>query len=60
MLELIAIFLVAFWLLGTVTANSLGGFIHILLVLAVISVLVRIILGERIFNLKLKRVRKKS
>ena len=60
MLELIAIFLVAIWLLGTVTAHSLGGFIHILLVLAVISVLVRIILGEHIFNLKLKRVRKKS
>ncbi|PKN23848.1 MAG: hypothetical protein CVU65_13400 [Deltaproteobacteria bacterium HGW-Deltaproteobacteria-22] len=60
MLELIAILLVVFWLLGTVTAHSLGGFIHILLVLAVISVLVRIILGERIFNLKFKRVRKKS
>ncbi|MBU1243610.1 hypothetical protein KKD52_10755 [Myxococcota bacterium] len=30
MLELLAIFLVALWLLGTVTANSLGGLIHIL------------------------------
>jgi len=60
MLELLAIFLVSLWLLGTVTANSLGGFIHILLVLAVAVVLVRLILGERIFNLKLKRIRKKS
>jgi hypothetical protein len=50
---------VSLWLLGTVTANSLGGFVHILLILAVAVVLVRVILGEQVFNLKLKRIRKK-
>jgi len=48
MLETIAIILVVLWLLGMVSAYTLGGFIHVLLVLAVIVVLVRLIQGRRI------------
>jgi len=43
----IAIILVVLWLLGMVSAYTLGGFIHILLVLAIIIVLVRVIQGRR-------------
>lgn len=46
MLATIAIILVALWLLGLVTSYTLGGFIHILLVLAVVAVLVRLIQGR--------------
>jgi asparagine N-glycosylation enzyme membrane subunit Stt3 len=46
MLTLIAVLLVIMWLLGMVTSYTLGGFIHILLVLAIIAVLVRIIQGR--------------
>lgn len=42
-----AIFLVM-WLLGFALNVSLGGFIHLLLVLAIVSVLVRVIMGRRI------------
>jgi hypothetical protein len=48
MLWLIAVILVVLWLLGIVTAYTMGGFIHILIVIAVIVVLVRIIKGNRI------------
>jgi len=48
MLTIIAVILVVLWLLGMVTAYTLGGFIHILLVVAVIMVLIRIINGEKI------------
>lgn len=48
MLGLIAIVLVVLWLLGLVTAHTMGGFIHILLVIAIVVVLVRIIQGRRI------------
>ncbi|MEN9354394.1 MAG: hypothetical protein RL318_1719 [Fibrobacterota bacterium] len=48
MLETIAIVLAILWLLGFVTSYTLGGFIHILLVLAIIVILVRIIRGRRI------------
>lgn len=48
MLETIAIVLVILWVLGLVTSYTMGGFIHILLVLAVIVVLVRLIQGRRI------------
>ncbi len=44
----IAIVLVVLWALGLGTAYTMGGFIHILLVLAVIAVLARIILGRRV------------
>ena len=46
MLITIAAVLLVLWLLGLVTSYTLGGFIHILLVLAIIVVLVRIIRGE--------------
>jgi len=46
MLWTIAALLVILWLLGIVSSYTLGGFIHILLVLAVIAVLVRIIQGR--------------
>jgi Family of unknown function (DUF5670) len=46
MLWTIAVLLLILWLLGMVTSYTLGGFIHILLVLAIISVLVRIIQGR--------------
>ena len=48
MLETIAVILLVLWLLGLVTSYTLGGFIHILLVLAVIVILVRVIQGRRI------------
>ncbi len=46
MLTTIAIILIILWLLGIVTAFTIGGFIHILLVVAVILFLVRIIQGR--------------
>ncbi|HEX3927527.1 MAG TPA: lmo0937 family membrane protein, partial [Gemmatimonadales bacterium] len=47
MLETIAIILIVLWALGLVTGYALGGFIHILLVLAIIVVLIRIIQGRK-------------
>ncbi len=43
MLYTIAVILVVLWLLGIVTSYTLGGFIHILLVIAIISLLLRVI-----------------
>ncbi|EKD24520.1 MAG: hypothetical protein ACD_80C00220G0002 [uncultured bacterium (gcode 4)] len=43
MLETIAIVLIVLWLLWLVSSHTLGGFIHILLVIAIILILVRII-----------------
>jgi len=48
MLETIAIILIILWLLGMVSSYTMGGFIHILLVLAIIVVLVRVIQGRRV------------
>lgn len=48
MLWTIAVVLLVLWLLGMVSSYTLGGFIHILLVLAVVIVLVRIIQGRRV------------
>ena len=48
MLGTIAIILVVLWLLGLVSSYTMGGFIHILLVLAVIMLLIRVIQGRRI------------
>ena len=45
MLTTIAIILVVLWLLGLVTSYTIGGFIHILLVVAIIMVLIRLIRG---------------
>jgi len=47
MLETIAIIMVVLWLLGIVTSNIMGGFIHALLVIAVVVILVRVIRGRR-------------
>jgi hypothetical protein len=47
MLETIAIIMVVLWLLGLVTSNTMGGFIHALLVIAVVVILVRVIRGRR-------------
>lgn len=48
MLETLAILLIILWLLGLVSAYTLGGFIHILLVIAVIVIVIRIIQGRRV------------
>ena len=48
MLYIIATILIILWLLGLVTSYTMGGFIHILLVIAIIVVLVRIISGRKI------------
>jgi Family of unknown function (DUF5670) len=48
MLETIAIILLVLWLLGLVTSYTVGGFIHILLVLAIIVILVRVIQGRKL------------
>jgi hypothetical protein len=47
MLWTIAVLLIVLWLLGVVNSYMLGGFIHLLLLLAIIAVLVRIIQGRR-------------
>lgn len=47
MLYTIAVVLLILWLLGLVTSYTLGGFIHILLVVAIVVVLLRIINGQR-------------
>jgi len=48
MLSTIALILIILWLLGVVTSYTIGGFIHILAVVAIIMVLVRLIQGRRI------------
>lgn len=50
MLYTIAIVLVILWLLGLVTKFTIGGFIHVLLVIAIIVVLIRVIRGEKILQ----------
>jgi hypothetical protein len=46
MLWTIAVLLVILWLLGMISSYTLGGFIHILLVLAIVVVLIRLIQGR--------------
>ena len=48
MLWTIAVVLMALWLLGLVTSYTMGGFIHVLLVIAVVVALIRIIQGRKI------------
>jgi hypothetical protein len=48
MLEIIAILLILLWALGLVSSYTLGGFIHLLLVIAVIVIILRIIRGRRV------------
>ena len=47
MLETIAIILIVLWLLGLVSSYTLGGFIHALLVIAVVVILLRVIQGRK-------------
>jgi len=48
MLETIAIILIVLWLLGMVSSYTLSGFIHVLLVAAIVILLIRIIGGRRV------------
>jgi hypothetical protein len=50
MLWTIFVILLVLWLLGLATSYTLGGFIHILLVLAIVTVLIRVIQGRRIIS----------
>ena len=47
LLRTLAVILLVLWLLGLVTSYTLGGFIHVLLVVALIVVLIRVIQGRR-------------
>jgi hypothetical protein len=48
MLESIALILIILWVLGLVSSYTLGGFIHVLLIIALIVILVRVIQGRRV------------
>jgi hypothetical protein len=48
MLTTVAIVLLVLWLLGMLTFSAIGGFIHILLVLAIVMILIRVIQGRRV------------
>ena len=48
MLYTLALILIIAWLLGLVSSYTMGGFIHILLVIAIVVVLVRVIQGNKI------------
>jgi len=48
MLWTIAVIMIVLWLLGMVTSYTMGGFVHLLLVIAVVMVLVNIIQGRRV------------
>jgi len=47
MLYTIAVVLIVLWLLGLVTSSTMGGFIHVLLVIAVVMILVNLISGRK-------------
>ena len=48
MLETVAIILIVLWALGLISSITFGGFIHVLLVTAVVVILVRVIQGRRL------------
>jgi len=48
MLETIAVVLIVLWLLGLVGSYTMGGLIHVLLVIAVVVILIRVIQGRRL------------
>jgi hypothetical protein len=52
MLYMLAVVLIALWLLGIVTSYTMSGFIHVLLVIAVVVVLIRLIQGRNVFGTK--------
>ena len=47
---LVAVVLVVLWLVGVVSAYTMNGFIHVLLVIAVISILIRLISGRKLLG----------
>ena len=47
MLETIAVILIILWLLGLVSSYTMGGFVHLLLVIAVVVILIRVLQGRR-------------
>ena len=47
-----AVVLIALWLLGVITSYTMSGFIHILLVIAIVVVLIRLIQGRNLFGTK--------
>jgi hypothetical protein len=48
LLTTLAIILVVLWLLGMVTSYTIGGFVHVLLVIAIIMILIRVISGKKL------------
>ncbi len=48
MLETIVVVLLILWVLGLVTSNTMGGVIHVLLVIAVVVILLRVIQGRKL------------
>ncbi len=50
MLGTIAVVLLVLWLLGMVSSTTIGGFVHILLVLAIVVILLQVIQGRRVFG----------
>lgn len=50
MLYTVAVVFIILWLMGLITSYTMNGFIHILLVLAVVTILIRIIRGEKILG----------
>ncbi len=48
MLYTIAVVLIVLWLLGLVSSTSMGGFIHVLLVIAIVMILIRVISGRKV------------
>ncbi|HEX3988224.1 MAG TPA: lmo0937 family membrane protein [Verrucomicrobiae bacterium] len=48
MLYTLAVILIIAWLLGMVSSYTMGGFIHILLVIAIIAIVIRLIQGRRV------------
>jgi len=48
MLETIVVILIVLWLLGLVTSYTMGGLIHVLLVIAIVVILIRVIQGRRL------------
>ena len=49
MIGTILVILLVLWLLGTVTSHTMGGLVHLLLVVAVLVVIVRLLSGRRVF-----------
>ena len=47
LLTTVAVILLILWLLGMVTAYTIGGFVHILLIIAIIMILIRVISGRK-------------